>query len=119
MIRIIFSFLLLIFVTTACDNDEKGIELDIVETGCANGWDDFYESTGEYKHAVTAYLEDHNIAVYSVNRVTYDTGPFCLACFCSTGNLIVVQINNNDVDKAEQLGFNLVVNDQFNIPKSE
>lgn len=115
MNRIIFTLLLLLFVIAAC-NDEKGIEMDIVETGCANEWDDFYEGTGDYKHAVTAYLEDNNIAVYSVNKVTYDTGPFCLACFCSTGNLIVIRINENDAKKAEQLGFHLVMNDQNNIP---
>ncbi len=115
MTRIIFFLSLLLIVITAC-NDEKGIEMDIVETGCANGWDDYYEGTGDYKHAVIAYLEDNNIAVYSINKVTYDTGPFCLACFCSTGHLIVIRINEKDVDKAEQLGFHLVVNDQNNIP---
>lgn len=93
--------------------------MDIVETGCANGWNNYYEGTSDYKHAVTNYLEDHNIAVYSVNRVTYDTGPFCLACFCSTGNLIVIRITQKDTDKAEALGFHLVVNDQLNSPGQE
>ncbi|WP_372648815.1 hypothetical protein [Draconibacterium sp.] len=118
MKRIVPVFSLLLFIIASC-NDEKGVEMDIVETGCMNGWDDFYEDTGDYKHAVTNYLEDHNIAVYSVDRVTYDTGPFCLACFCSTGNLIVIRLNEKDVDKAEQLGFQLVVNVQLNIPKQE
>ncbi|WP_319480059.1 hypothetical protein [uncultured Draconibacterium sp.] len=118
MKRIVPVFTLLLFIIAAC-NDEKGIKMDIIETGCANEWDDYYEGTGDYKYAVTNYLEDHNIAVYSVDRVTYDTGPFCLACFCSTGNLIVIRLNEKDVDKAEQLGFQLVVNDQLNIPEQE
>lgn len=115
MKRIIFGLSILLFVIAAC-NDEKGIEMDIVETGCMNGWGEYYEGTGDYKHAVTAYLEDNNIEVYSVNRINYSSGPFCEACYCPTGNLIVIRINDKDVDKAEQLGFHLVVNDQNNIP---
>lgn len=115
MKRIIFILSVLLLAVAACD-DEKGIEMDIVETGCMNGWDDFYEGTGDYKHAVTAYLEDNNIAIYSVSRINYSSGPYCMACFCSTGNLIVIRINEKDVDKAEQLGFHLVVNNEYNIP---
>ena len=118
MKRIIFFLLLLLFVIAAC-NDEKGIEMDIVETGCMNGWDDFYEGTGDYKHAVTAYLEDNNIAVYSVKKINYYSGPVCLACPCPTGNLVVIRINENDVDKAEQLGFHLVINEEHNIPQED
>ncbi len=90
--------------------------MDIVETGCMNGWDDCYEGTGEYKHAVTAYLEYNNIVVYSVSRFNYYSGPVCLACPCPTGNLIVIRIAEKDVDKAEQLGFQLIVDEEYNIP---
>ena len=116
MFRICITFLLLLLVITACDNDDKGTEMDIVETGCMNGWGDYYEGTSDYKHAVTAYLEDNNIVVYSVSKLNYFSGPVCEACYCPTGNLIVIRINEKDVAKAEQLGFHLVVNGQNNIP---
>jgi predicted small secreted protein len=115
MKRILLILSMFLFAIAAC-NDEKGIEMDIVETGCMNGWDDFYEGTDDYRHAVTAYLENNNIAVYSVQKINYYSGPVCLACSCSTGNLIVIRINENDVGKTEQLGFHLVVNGQNNIP---
>lgn len=67
MKRIILILSVLLFAIAAC-NDEKGIEMDIVETGCMNGWDEFYEGSDDYKQAVTAYLEDNNIAVYSVQK---------------------------------------------------
>ncbi|WP_319229103.1 hypothetical protein [Draconibacterium orientale] len=115
MKRILLILSMFLFAIAAC-NDEKGIEMDIVETGCMNGWDDFYEGSDDYEHAVTAYLEDNNIAVYSVRKINYYSGPVCLACSCSTGNLIVIRIAENDVGKAEQLGFHLIVNGQNNIP---
>ncbi|KJF43250.1 hypothetical protein [Draconibacterium sediminis] len=115
MKRIILILSVLLFAIAAC-NDEKGIEMDIVETSCMNGWDEFYEGSGDFKQAVTAYLEHNNIAVYSVQKINYYSGPVCLACSCPTGNLIAIRVAENDVDKAEQLGFHLVVNNRNNIP---
>lgn len=114
----IFSILLLVSLALiACEKeDEEGIEMSIIETGCLNGWDDFYEDTHDYKHAVNIYLEHYGIKVYSVSRFTYYDGPVCLACSCSTGNMIIIRIRETDQSKAEPLGFQLVINGELNIP---
>lgn len=116
----IFTFLILTSLAfISCEKDYEGIEMSIVETGCANGWGDYYEGTSDYKHAVIAYLNHHGIEVFSVERFNYYDGPVCMACTCTTGNLIIIRINEKDVSKAEDLGFQLITDGELNIPDEE
>ena len=113
---IIFLFSILGFL--ACDNDPNLIELDIVETGCMNAWDDYYNGDNDYRDAVEKYLEQNSISVYRVYAHSYWDGPVCLACSCPTGRLIVIRIAADDRLKAEELGFQFVNNKTYNIPQN-
>ncbi|WP_346859344.1 hypothetical protein [uncultured Draconibacterium sp.] len=113
---ILFLFLILSF--WACDNKQNLIELDIVETGCMNAWDDYYNGENDYRDAVEEYLEQNGISVYRVYAHTYWDGPVCLACSCPTGRLIVIRIEEEDRLKAEELGFQFVKNERYNVPEN-
>jgi len=115
-------FIILFVVALAfigCEKEREGIEMSIVETGCMNGWNDYYESTSDYKQAVKAYLNHNGITVYSVDKFNYYDGPVCMACSCATGNLIIIRIRETDITKAETLGFQVITNGQIVIPEEE
>lgn len=116
MKQAIILILFLSITLFSCKDDNEGVEMSIVETGCMNAWGDYYEDTSDYKHAVKAYLNHNGIKVYNVTKFNYYSGAVCLACYCSTGNLIIVRIRETDVAKAEELGFQLIVDGQLNIP---
>uniref|UniRef100_UPI0032176EC5 hypothetical protein n=1 Tax=uncultured Draconibacterium sp. TaxID=1573823 RepID=UPI0032176EC5 len=105
-----------VLILFACNKENNWIELDIVETGCMNAWDDFYTGDNDSRDAVQRYLKHNGISVYRVYSHSYYDGPVCLACYCPTGRLIVIQIPEQDQTKAEQLGFQRVINGDFNIP---
>jgi hypothetical protein len=98
----------LVFVLANCSKEDDFIKMSINETSCANEWDIFYTGSNDYTDAVIEYLEKENIIVYSVTRKVYDNGPFCDACNCSTGRIIIIKINPSDLSKTETLGFSLV-----------
>ncbi len=118
MRKITTIILLLCLTILSCHDDNNWIELDIVETGCMNEWDDFYTGDNDYRDAVENYLEHNGISVYRVYSHSYYDGPVCLACSCPTGRLIVIRIAEEDKTKAEELGFHLVDNGEFNIPEN-
>lgn len=110
--------LLLLFATLSCTDDNNWIELDIVETGCMNEWDEYYNGDNDYRGAVEEYLEQNGISVYRVSSHSYWDGPVCLACSCPTGRLIVIRIAEEDRLKAEALGFQYVNNERYNVPEN-
>ncbi len=103
-------FLLILFlaiVLISCEDENNTIEMGIVETGCANAWDNFNSDSGDNFERIKNYLISENIAVKNVSAYTYYDGSVCLACTCSTGRYIIIEIDEADVAKAEKLGFSL------------
>jgi len=117
MNRVFIILLVVVSVFIGCDKEQEGIEMSIVETGCANGWDTYYESTSDYRLAIKAYLKDNGISAFSVEKFNYYNGPVCLACSCATGNMIIIGIREIDIAKAEALGFQLISDGKLNVPE--
>lgn len=114
----ILIFVLFVFFA-GCSDDKDRIELAIAETGCMNAWDDYGSGNNDYRYAVQKYLEDNNISVYRISSVIYSEGPFCEACYCPTGRLIIISIAEEDQEKAEALGFVLYDKDENPNPRNE
>ena len=63
-------------------------------------------SNAETENAITESLESENVTVISLNFD--DNSPLatdCEACGCGTGQRIIVEVNNNDNSKMEELEF--------------
>ena len=97
---------LLLFITFSCKKEEAGLLwLSIPETQCANAWDGFGGSSAGEK--ITHYLATEDIVVHDVDieDLSDNNGVVCLACTCGTGRIIYVLIEEEDLGKAENLGF--------------
>ncbi|MBT3382664.1 MAG: hypothetical protein HN778_06420 [Prolixibacteraceae bacterium] len=116
---LLFVLILSLVFITGCSEDNNLVEMDIVETGCMNPWDRFYTETDNYFEEIKEYLGSEGIWVKHVSsQQYYYIGPGCEACFCPTGNLIIIQIKDTDIGKAEEIGFSLIRNGKLNIPTS-
>jgi len=75
------------------------------ETQCSNPWEQ--SNLEGIESRVQEYLKSNGIKVFDINIETVSYGPFCTACFCSSGRLIHVQILDSDIDEIKTLGFNV------------
>ena len=75
------------------------------ETQCNDPWQRSANQL-ETLLAMKAYLMSQNIEVYSAKLVDLQTGwAYCAACSCGTGRYFMLYIHNDDLAKAEKLGF--------------
>ena len=110
---IIFGFVLI----TGCSEEINLVEMDIVETGCANPWNHFYSESDNDFDKIEEYLRSEGIWIKHVSSHQFYIDNRCgEACYCPTGNLIIIQIKDTDIGKAEQIGFSLIKNGKYNIP---
>jgi hypothetical protein len=108
-ISILIGLLLLIAFACNNDDDSNGNETSFFwnQTKCADPWNTGENnSNGETEIAVTEYLESENITILSLN---FDNdSPLatdCEACDCGTGQRIIVNVNDSDISKMEELEF--------------
>jgi hypothetical protein len=104
--KVLIIILILIF-SISCDK-ESGSKTWAVfnETQCSNPWDQSALTGTESR--VQEYLKSNGINVYDIKIETVSKGPFCLACTCSSGRIIHVQISDTDIDEIETLGFVII-----------
>lgn len=88
--------------------DNNAVEIYWDQTYCSDPWN---KDGGSITDAETAtqlvdYLAGKGVGVYSIRMVEYPYAvEFCLACHCKTGRRIIINIHQNDLQKAIDLGF--------------
>lgn len=101
-------FLLIALILLACctkEEDPNGMQMIFFETQCANPWGTS-QNGEEYLSHVKQYLEQKGVQVNAISREDYDSnGIHCNACFCPSGWMIVIRLPEDDMEKAEQIGF--------------
>jgi hypothetical protein len=103
MKKILFFIFLFFILIISCEKNYDNLTwASYNETQCANPWQ------GNSKYDVLYYLKGKGIEIFDINIVTYSTGPFCLACTCSSGRIIYVLINENDAEAIKKLEFNIL-----------
>ena len=75
-----------------------------------NPWDHFYTEKSDKTEIIKEYLSNQGIWVKYITIQKYSDGPFCLSCACPTGFSIIIQIPDYDIEKAEEIGFNIIQN---------
>jgi hypothetical protein len=101
--KVLIISLILVF-SISCDKESVSKTWAVFnETQCANPWDQSTQVGTESR--VQEYLKSNGINVYDIKIETVSSGPFCLACICSSGRIINVQIPDTDIDDIKRLGF--------------
>lgn len=101
-----FLFILFVSVLFSCEKDLGGRTWTYYnETQCSNAWDQIDATNTEDK--IKQYLESKEINLLDIKIETYSYGPFCAACFCSSGRIIQVLILESDLDAIVKLGFKI------------
>ena len=105
MKNIVLIILLFFVFQTSCDEypDDK-IWVSYYETQCSDPWR--FGSLPDIESRVEDYLEQNNIQIFDIEINIYSYGPFCEACFCPTGRIIRVLIQESDTTSIKRLGFN-------------
>ena len=93
----------LIALLSSCREDPERSWVGIEETQCANAWDNI--GLGSTEDNVTEYLKKNGIRIYDFTVEVYSYGPFCMACYCTSGRTIQVLIDNSDIVRIKELGF--------------
>jgi len=106
--KIIFRVLAVsfLFFSLSCEKEASTLVwISRYETQCANPWDHFEGNS--VKKKVTLYLSSEGIHAHDIEieDTASDSVAFCLACHCGTGRIIHVLIEEDDMAKAEELGF--------------
>lgn len=78
--------------------------MNCIETHSANPWE-ITPGSDNYVVEVRTFLEDYAITVYTIAILNPDGEPVCLACNCLTSRNIVISTQEDDQEKAEELGF--------------
>jgi|WetSurMetagenome_2_1015567.scaffolds.fasta_scaffold377423_1 hypothetical protein len=99
-----FLIILSILLLVTCEKD-LGVKTWTFcnETQCSNAWDDISAINTEDR--VKKYLENKDIRIFDIKIETYSYGPFCAACFCPSGRIIQVLVQESDLEKIQELGF--------------
>lgn len=101
--KVLIIILILVF-SISCDKESENKTWAVFnETQCANPWDQSTLTGTESR--VQEYLKSNGINLYEIKIETVSNGPFCLACTCSSGRIINVQISDTDIDDIKRLGF--------------
>jgi len=106
---ILLGLLLLLIYSCNKDDDSYKKENQFYwnQTLCADPWNTGQnDSNEETKIAVKTYLLSNNINVLNLDFDTkspLDNG--CESCGCGTGQRIIVEVKNSNIDKMEELGF--------------
>ena len=109
--KIQFLLGLVLLLTFSCNNDDDSNGNETLffwnQTKCADPWNTGENSTNaDTENAVREYLEIENITVINLN---FDNNsPLatdCESCGCGTGQRIIVEVNNSDASKMEELEF--------------
>lgn len=102
---------LILFSLYSCSNNDDSPKDEIRfywnQTQCADPWNTGQNSTNEETEiAVKVYLENQNV---NVQNLGFDTNsPLatdCESCGCGTGQRIIVDVEDSDIPKMEELEF--------------
>lgn len=97
--------ILFLFFSISCEKDSGNKTWAYFnETQCSNPWEQSNLIGTESR--VQEYLRSNGIKVFDIKIETVSDGPFCMACFCSSGRIIQVQILERDIKAIKTLGFN-------------
>jgi hypothetical protein len=109
MQKLFSSLLILIAITTitSCNKEKNEVDYFWKETWCANPWNDDSDSIEvDVKTDVIDYLASENVEAKEITiEYIEEQVAVCLACFCLTGNNIIVTIDTKDEEKIIALGF--------------
>ncbi len=104
----LFIYLFIAGVMVAACNKDEDITMRWDLTGCFNPWDsqiilDTFTTEG-YHQAIFDYLSAENIQVnYISSEFDSSKVELCLACFCKTGEIILINIPKRDKSKLKRL----------------
>ena len=103
--RLIFLFFVFILtLLLSCETDR--VTLIKEEIGCED-WKSSVDLE-EQADIIEEYLETQGIRVFYVRVLPAPEDiNYCYACFCVTGRLITIRIDEDDQFTAEELGFSL------------
>tara|TARA_Y100000389_G_C17033881_1_gene304766 strand:+ start:186 stop:548 length:363 start_codon:yes stop_codon:yes gene_type:complete len=112
----LFIYLFIAGVIVAACNKDEAVTMRWDLTGCSNPWDsqinlDTFTTDG-YHQGIYDYLMAENISVNYISS-EFDSlkVELCLACFCKTGEIILVNIPKRDRRKLKRLE----ISNQFNL----
>ena len=112
----LFIYLFIVVIIVAACNKDEAVTMRWDLTGCSNPWDsqinlDTFTTEG-YHQGIYDYLMAENIAInYISSEFDSSKAEVCLACFCKTGEIILINIPKRDKSKLKRL----VNNNQFNL----
>ena len=112
----LFIYLFIACLMVATCNKHEAVTMCWDLTGCSNPWDsqinlDTFTIEG-YHQGIYDYLSAENIQVnYISSEFDSSKVELCLACFCKTGEIILINILKIDKRKLKRL----VNNNQFNL----
>ena len=112
----LFIYLFIVGVMVAGCNKNEAVTMRWDLTGCSNPWDSEITldtfTTEAYHQGIYDYLMAENIAVnYISSEFDSSIVEVCLACFCKTGEIILINIPKRDKRKLK----GLENNNQFNL----
>ena len=101
----LFYCLIVLTLLASCEKGEL-IEMKYHQTYCADAWELGSSATEEeISETVTRYLKDLDIKVKEVSMNDEGQAQFCNACSCTSGNIIVVKVDELFQTDLENLGF--------------
>lgn len=108
--KIQFLLGLILLLTFSCNDDDSNRNETLFfwnQTKCADPWNTEENSSNtETENAVREYLNIEGITVINLNFDNKSSlATDCEACGCGTGQRIIVEVNNSDISKMEELRF--------------
>jgi hypothetical protein len=104
----LFIYLFTAVVMFNACNKDKAVTMRWDLTGCSNLWDSQITldtfTTEAYHQGIYDYLSSENIQVnYISSEFDSSIVEVCLACFCKTGEIILINIPKRDKSKLKRL----------------
>jgi hypothetical protein len=98
---------LLLTILSACKKDDESTTFYYDETSCSDPWElKRDDSEEEQKETIKQYLSDQKVRVQDIQfEINPDKVQQCEACHCTTGRIVVINVNWFSKRKMKDLDF--------------
>lgn len=105
ILKSIFCISILTLAISCSKNEDKNL-FYWSQTGCSDPWGVSGNDKENVSEAVENYLEDLDVEVIKIEFEFKESEQLaCLACNCTTGNRIIIQVSEEDVNMVLEIGF--------------